>query len=139
MATFAIPPRQGVDNREIIIELDYGLPSALSPNGRAHWRKKATVQKEFKESVYYRAREYNLDNPIDPATVHYHYRWCGSRPDQDNFIASMKHALDGLVAAEIIVDDDPSHVTGIDVTYERVRHRSEVGIMITVRPDTKHE
>jgi len=88
--------------------------------------------------VYYRAREYNLDNPIDPATVHYHYRWCGSRPDQDNFIASMKHALDGLVAAEIIVDDDPSHVTGIDVTYERVRHRSEVGIMITVRPDTKH-
>ena len=49
----------------------------------------------------------------------------------------MKHALDGLVAAEIIVDDDPSHVTGIDVTYERVRHRSEVGIIITVRPDTK--
>jgi hypothetical protein len=120
-----------MSNQEVVVELDFGLPKELSPNGRAHWRTKYKLSQALKDSVYYRARDYNV---IDPAVVKYHHRWCGRSPDEDNFIASMKPALDGLVKAGVLVDDGPSHLKGIEVSYERVPHRSQRSITITVEP-----
>jgi len=53
-------------------------------------------------------------------------------PDSDNFIASMKPALDGIVRAGVIVDDGPEHVTILPVTNERVAHRPQARVEITV-------
>tara|TARA_Y100000310_G_scaffold332169_1_gene407239 strand:+ start:898 stop:1290 length:393 start_codon:yes stop_codon:yes gene_type:complete len=126
----------------VVIDLDFLPPIALSPNGRAHWSKKYRAGKALGEAVYLRlpggplsAQEARTE-AIDPAVVSYHVRWCGKAPDEDNFSTSMKPALDEIVAAGILEDDGPGHVKRIEVTYERVKHRAETGVRITVSPVT---
>jgi Holliday junction resolvase RusA-like endonuclease len=115
------------------INLDFLPPRELSPNGRAHWSKRYRAAQVLSDHVIVRAREARTAT-ITPAAVVYHVRWCGRAPDEDNFIASMKPGLDALVHADVLVDDSPEHVVSIEVSYERVRRRSEAGVRITVSP-----
>jgi Holliday junction resolvase RusA-like endonuclease len=117
----------------MVINLDFLPPRELSPNGRGHWSKRYRAAQVLSDHVIAGAREARTAT-ITPAVVYYHVRWCGRAPDEDNFIASMKPGLDALVHADVLVDDSPEHVVSIEVSYERVRRRSEAGVRITVSP-----
>ena len=118
-------------NKSIVLDLPFLPDKSLSPNGRAHWRERKRHADSMSDSVIARVREHDRAT-IDPCKVVYHVRWCGKASDRDNFIASMKPALDALVHTGIIVDDAPGHLHGIEVTYERVKHRNETGVRIEI-------
>jgi len=101
----------------------------LGPNSRAHWsaRNRATqaARDEWGAALN---RDWPMDEipfafdrvrltyrayfcrrpwtPADPYVSSYGYR----PKDADNFVASMKSALDGLVAAGLVVDDNAERV-----------------------------
>ena len=118
----------------ITIELPFLPPRSLSPNARVHWAVRMKDKREWEESIYIRARELAPPSPFTSCVVRYHLRWCGTPPDRDNLIGSMKAGLDGLVSAGLIEDDSPGIVTDIHVSYERVPHRSDVAMVIEVEP-----
>lgn len=118
--------------------LDFLPPTAASPNARVHEIGRWRARKALSEAVWLRrpggplSEDDALESPIDPARVTYHLKWCGTAPDKDNFIASMKGALDGLVDAGIVIDDSPDHIELGEPIYERVPHRTDVGVTIEV-------
>jgi|TARA_Y100000310_G_scaffold213313_1_gene214250 Holliday junction resolvase RusA-like endonuclease len=120
----------------LTIEIPFLPPRALSPNARggSYWPSyKAGT--DFADSVIARAREVAPSEPWDKVAVQYKVFWCGTAPDPDNFINSMKAALDSLVFVGIMPDDGPEHVTILPVTYERVAHRPQAKVEITVTED----
>jgi len=134
-------PRSDHMTEDVIVDLPFLPPAALSPNGRGHWSKRYRAGKALAEAVYLRlpggplsAQEPRTATMVGPAVVRYHVRWCGKAPDEDNFSTSLKPALDQIVEAGILADDGPEHVKRIDVTYERVPHRHQAGVRITVSP-----
>ena len=132
-ASEALRGLRGPETGTLTIELPFLPPRALSPNARGHWSKRYKAGKELGESVWVRAREVAPPEPWERVTIRYKVFWCGKVPDPDNFIASMKPALDGIVRAGVIVDDGPEYVTILPVTNERVAHRPQARVEITVR------
>lgn len=73
-------------------------PRELSPNSRCHWRVKAKTGKDYKRTVFYLCKESGLAHSGDKS-VHLSVNFYPpSRHafDQDNIIAMMKFASDGL-------------------------------------------
>lgn len=106
-------------------------PSELSPNSRIHWARKAKFAKGYKKSCWAMAKQAGLcvdwEGPV--------HVWLTFVPpdrrhrDQDNMIASVKYALDGLALALGI--DDKRFVLHSSVAAEiggvvNVRLRKEV-------------
>ena len=114
----------------VVIEVPLPGPE-LSPNSRAHWSKRYKAAQALSDWVIVGARE-AATATISPAVVSYHVRWCGTAPDEDNFIASMKPGLDALVHEDVLRDDGPEHVRAIEVSYERVAKRRDAGVRITI-------
>lgn len=97
----------------ITVELPWP-DKALSPNGRAHWRTVAKAKKKARCNTYYEA--------LHQIGLHRRDAFCGdvgdsdimvkctfhpkttNKPDEDNLLASMKPAFDGL-ADWLYVDD----------------------------------
>lgn len=78
----------------------------LSPNARVHWTALARAKKDAKKWAYHCALEAGLRN-IDATKVSVRYTFSPPtlrRRDQDNLIASMKAAADGIAMA-IGIDD----------------------------------
>lgn len=103
-----------------------GTPTrALSPNGRAHWRRKHADAKELKSAarwatvnaLYAKAAGDGLIG-VSPLTLHWLVAWERGRKrmDQDNLIASLKAAQDGI--ADALGLDDKCMIVG-SVTQER--------------------
>ena len=126
---------------DVVVDLPFLPPAALSPNSRGHWSKRYRAGKALAEAVSLRlpGGPLSAQEPrtamVGPAVVAYHVRWCGKAPDEDNFSTSLKPALDEIVRAGILVDDGPDHVKRIDVTYERVAKRKDTCVRITVSPE----
>jgi len=129
---------------ETTIHLEFTTPQwrklmrSLSPNGRPHPMAKHTAQRKLKEAVSSRLRSLGLFDPekplYDTIKLQYHVLWCGRPPDRTNVIGSLKAAEDQIVREGVVTDDSPDHVLGHDVTYERVSHRNETGISISIMP-----
>lgn len=82
---------------------------ALSPNGRKHWRAVAKHKKAQKQAaMVYTAKAIGpLHVPWESASVTYRFFWPDLRPrDIDNYRAMFKGALDGIVRAGLIADDN---------------------------------
>lgn len=98
--------------REITIELPPGLP-LLSLNGRQHWaasNRDAQALKQAARAIAANARLPALDRAV--ITVEYQPP-DKRRRDPDNYAASGKPLIDGLVAAGVLPDDDGRHVTAV--------------------------
>ena len=100
-------------DHEIDLPLHKGKPP-LTLNQRLHWSEKARRTKMIRQVVAWRAAALKL-GLCEHISVSMHYapgdnRW---RREGDNLVASMKPAVDALVDAGIVVDDDPRHVTTI--------------------------
>lgn len=84
----------------------------LSANQRLHWRPEATLKKLVRTSTALRARDLKL-GACKHLTVQLHYATGDNRVRRDpaNLCATSKPAIDGLVDAGLVPDDNPTYVT----------------------------
>lgn len=95
---------------EIELPLVHGN-APLTLNQRLHWAEKNRRTELVRDCVHWQAAKLGAH---DHATVHLHYATGDRRRrDQDNLVATLKPAIDGLVKAGLIVDDTPRHVTWV--------------------------
>jgi hypothetical protein len=94
------------------IELD-GI-DVISTNRRSHWSKLRAARKVIKQQVCWLAKAERIP-PITYAQVHVLATPPDRRRrDEDNLVSGLhKPCLDGLVAAGVLADDSPGHVTSL--------------------------
>ena len=91
--------------------LDLPITTPLSMNDREHWAKKAKRVREVRESVATQSRAEGIPQLRHPrVTLHYSPR-DKRRRDVENLVPTSKAAVDGLVQAGVLEDDDARHFT----------------------------
>lgn len=86
-------------------------PRTLSPNGRSHWRTKASAVKKYradaKLAAIHAMNEIGINPPQwDRATAEITvYKRTAHKGDSDNTTASLKAAFDGIADAGVIAND----------------------------------
>jgi hypothetical protein len=108
----------------LIVTIPATPPRSLSPNGRVHWRRKHADGKELQSAARWATVNAIHTAPLGPrlitgpVTLHWLVAWERGRKkmDQDNLIAALKAAQDGIAGALGI--DDKVMVVG-SVTQER--------------------
>lgn len=110
---------------------------ALSPNGRAHWRKRHSATQTMKTAVIYMTRSALPPGhiPWARATITYRFYAPDRRGrDRDNYCAIMKPAVDGIVNGGLLTDDNWGVLTpGTEPMSELDRERPRVEIIIEKR------
>jgi len=87
------------------------ITAPLSMNDREHWAKKAQRVRTVRESVAQLARAEGIPQLWHPrVTLHYEPR-DKRRRDVENLVPTSKAAVDGLVLAGVLEDDDAQHFT----------------------------
>lgn len=91
--------------REITITLP--LPAkALSPNASGHWAKIAQAKRLARREAWAVAMRAKEGPPMAKASLKPVFYWPDRRRrDDDNAVASLKAARDGLADAGVVVDD----------------------------------
>lgn len=88
--------------------------SEITANGRYHWAVRARRSRTIRRMAWLEARSAGLEPEAGPVavtvTVAYPRR---GRHDPENFAPSWKPAIDGLVDAGVLPDDDSTHVTRV--------------------------
>lgn len=91
--------------------IDLPTSTPLNLNDREHWRVKAQRVAEVREAVAYLARAEGIPQLDHPrVTLHYSPR-DNRRRDVENLVPTSKAAVDGLVHAGVLCDDDAAHFT----------------------------
>ena len=102
------------------IELGHLPDRSLNPNKRLHFMAIYAAKRDAKdEAIALVLEQGRPDIPYETAPLT--NTWVAKdkrRRDVDNLFASMKGYIDGLVEAELIVDDDAMHVS-YTLRYER--------------------
>jgi hypothetical protein len=116
--------------------------AALSPNaGRgSSWHRNAAATTELRDAVTVLARSAWSGPPLEHAVVSVTARIASKRPkdgryrptDVTNMLASCKPAVDGLVVAGVLIDDDWQHMALGSCRIERVSTVGDEGLAITV-------
>jgi hypothetical protein len=98
--------------RQWRIELD-GI-DVITANRRGHWAPLHRARKQIKHDVAHLARAEQIP-PLKFAQVHVLATPPDRRRrDEDNLVSGLhKPCLDGLVAAGVLADDSPGHVTSL--------------------------
>jgi crossover junction endodeoxyribonuclease RusA len=97
---------------EIDLPLWKGKPP-LTMNQRLHWRQRAERTRKLRSAAAWAAKALQIGQH-EHISVQLHYATGDNRRrDSDNLVPTMKPAVDGLVDAGLVVDDDPKHVTTI--------------------------
>ena len=92
------------------IEIPMLPPIALSPNARPHWAQKHRATQSLRTVAWACAYSVARDR-IEKATIQPIFVVASKRRrDPDNWLAMLKPAIDGLVDAGILIDDDSEHV-----------------------------
>ena len=119
-------------------------PASWSGNSRAHWSKRHRDADEYAERVVCAVLEQDGGPFLIPMTeepwpkAHLTLVQRAIRPrDHDNFLASFKPGLDTLTTKGkrplgIILDDTPECLS-IEVRTERVKHKRDECIVVTLR------
>lgn len=109
------------------VPLPYVAPP-LSLNDRYGWQKHARLASGVKRDTMHMAGFIRLPKNLDRVGIVLHYQPKVKRQrDGDNLYATLKPAIDGLVAYGLIPDDDDEHVVHRDIEIhqpsptERVR------------------
>lgn len=120
-------------------EIEIVLPSPhpkLHAHNTGHWRSKAGPTKELRtlaKALAMQARPHRFKT-WDKASVDYtFYLKTARRRDMANLIQSQKAAIDGVVDAGVIVDDDWKHLSigRVSCEVDRVNPR----VVLTFRKD----
>lgn len=117
------------------IEIPYLPQRELSPNWRGHWAEKYKAAQQLKQDAYVAAK-FSLIPVFKKATITFKFIVPDRRRrDPDNFLASMKPAVDGLVAAGIFPDDSSEVVSFAPVVFKLSR-RGKPKTIIEIRGET---
>lgn len=86
-------------------------PKELHPNGRTHWRakneKRASYLEHVVEETQVQCKEYEFSKSLRSASIQgIFYRKSSHKSDSDNLNAWLKYAIDGLVHAGLLINDD---------------------------------
>jgi hypothetical protein len=114
------------------IELPAGL-KLLSLNDRLHWRERNRRGQAIKEAAWALTRSARVPR-LERASIHVEYQPPDRRHrDADNVgAASGKHAIDGIVLAGALLDDEsPRYVTGITYSIGPVYSKGRLVLRIT--------
>lgn len=103
----------------LIIHLGHLPPKELSPNARLHFHAHYQAKLSAKEEMYLLVLDKGRPEvPFNEA--HITITWVAKdkrRRDMDNLFASMKAYIDGLVFADVLVDDS-ADLVGYTLRYE---------------------
>lgn len=113
-----------------VVALPAGM-KLLNANDRVHWRTRARITKALREA----AEESALAAHIPPqeritiqAVLHPHDK---RRRDAHNWYPSFKAAIDGVVDAGVIPDDDGKHLISIEVVLGTPVRHTQISLHIT--------
>jgi crossover junction endodeoxyribonuclease RusA len=102
-------------------------PKELSPNARAHWRKKSAAVKAYRalaaNAVRLVGRVPRWEGATMTAVV---YMPDARTPDDDNAAAALKAARDGIADAGLVENDRDIHAGRTAVQVDRDRPRVEI-------------
>ena len=116
----------------LILEFELpGLPKTVNQVGRKSWQVKAKEAKKWKfasaaHCIALGAQGKRLEKAHLELT-----RYSSRETDVDNMVSSWKHVIDGLVLAEVIIDDKPSVIGSPIFNWVKVP-RKDVRIQIKV-------
>lgn len=118
--------------RTWVIELPAGL-KMLSLNDRLHWAEKNRRSRDIKMAAFAMARNTHVPH-LDRASIIVEYQPPDRRHrDNDNVpAASGKHAIDGVVQAGVLLDDEAGeYVAGIQYRIGPVHPKGRLVLHIT--------
>lgn len=97
-----------------------GLPKATNTLNRMHWAKKAKEAKMWKQIVLLHCRQLMIcDASLKQAGLEL-TRFSSVEPDFDGLVSTWKHVIDGLVEAQVIIDDRPSVLKDVQFRWEKI-------------------
>jgi crossover junction endodeoxyribonuclease RusA len=97
---------------EYVIELPPGLP-LLNANQRLHWAVRNRHTQDIKDHAWARAKQAKVPVLGRVAITVEYQPPDRRRRDADNLAPTGKAAIDGLVLAGVLPDDDSKHVTAV--------------------------
>ena len=113
-----------------IVTLPAGLP-LLNANGRVHWRTRARITKTLREAACVVAKEQcipRLSRVEMTLVLHPHDK----RPrDPHNWYPSFKAAIDGIVDAGVLADDNSRFLAGTRTELGPAVRHNQIAIHIT--------
>lgn len=122
------PVRSGVWATTDGFEIGFILPlpcRILSPNARVCWQSKARSVKQYRGFAFCLAQRYPSRWKAASAEATFYFR-DRRRRDQDNLLASLKSAFDGIAAAGVIEDDAGLTHLPCKIEFDRDHPRVEI-------------
>lgn len=117
-----------------VVTLPAGM-KLLNANDRTHWRTRARITKALREAAEESALDAQIP-PLDRATIqavlHPHDK---RRRDAHNWYPSFKAAIDGIVDAGVLPDDDGKHLLEVKVVLGTPVRHTQVALHITPAGD----
>lgn len=119
----------GEPSRVWTIELPAGM-RLLNANDRVHWAKKARITRQLRDTACWLARHQKIPT-LRCARIIAEYRPPDRRRrDPANWSPSAKAAVDGLVDAGVLPDDDARHLVGPDMRIGQATPRGQLVLRI---------
>lgn len=106
----------------------------LNANQRLHWRKKAPLTRALRQQACVLAKQAGIPT-LGRAHILGEFRPPDRRRrDVANLYPSFKAAIDGLVDAGVLEDDDDTHLVGPDMRLGKVHLGGQLILHITELP-----
>lgn len=116
------------------------LPAGLqliNANERLHWRVKNTRTQAIADAANIMARNAKIP-ALDRVTITVVYHPAAKRRlDPHNWYPTIKAAIDGLVRAGVLPDDDHTHLLGVDIVLGDPVPGSQFELRITTTDTTQ--
>ena len=109
-----------------VVTIAFTQPDAmLTLNQRLHWAPKAARTRSWRTAAYVAAlqaidtQQIDIPLPMSIVAVSLPVHSLDVRRDPANLYPTIKAAIDGLVDAEIFVDDDGEHVATVEPSFTK--------------------
>ncbi len=113
--------------------LDLPPSDYFTPNSRVHWSKRARCARAWRTAVHMLALQAEIPAQDHVTVALEFFPPDRRRRDADNLVSGvLKHCLDGLVDAGVIVDDSPEFVTARMPVIRDVRDDRQAMWLLTV-------
>lgn len=106
----------------------------LNANQRTHWRVRHARTKALREAAAVLARQQKIPTLARAHIVGVYMPPDRRRRDVANLYPSFKAAIDGLVDAAVLDDDDDTHLVGPDMRLGHVHKGGQLVLHITELP-----